>query len=54
MDVGQTKIKEENSRTFWVWNSAIEDEIMSVMPDSHVDDQKNQYHEIYQGKSTRL
>ena len=41
MDVGETKIKEESSRTFWKWNDAIEEEIKIVMPESRSDDQKN-------------
>ena len=41
MDVGQTKIKEEESRTFWKWNDAIEGELKNVMPENRSDEQKN-------------
>ena len=41
MDVGETKIKEENSRKFWEWNNSIEDEIKNVMPENRSDEQKD-------------
>ena len=41
MDVGETKIKEENSRRFWEWNNSIEDEIKNVMPQNRSDEQKD-------------
>ena len=37
MDVGETKIKEESSRTFWEWNEAIESELISCMPETNAD-----------------
>ena len=39
-DVGQTKIKEEESRKFWKWNVAIEGELKNFMPENRSDDQK--------------
>ena len=40
MDVGQTKIKEEESRKFWKWNDAIEGELKNGMSENRSDDQK--------------
>ena len=41
MDVGETKKKEEESRTFWKWNDKIEDEIKELMTHMDNDQQIN-------------
>ena len=41
MDQGCTKKLEEDSRTFWDWNDAIDSEIIAAMPDTLNDETRN-------------
>ena len=40
MDEGYHKDLEESERTFWIWNTDVEDDLFNIMPDSFNDAQK--------------